>query len=296
MLKGKLIYRSNVNGDLTVEEQIERVKWDSLTEGRYVDRKFEDALRYDIVRTITNILGNSVITYRGEVDTFCESLQRNLVKIFFALHDSGKCYLVMGDENRIEEVRKTKTNIELIDPSYDITGITQKKAAELQMKMYGVVTNTMFSMIDERGVMGVFSPQKDVVVKKSMITQLYEDLKSLFGVKTGQRKFAVTEVPMTYSGVSLPVAELELLENERNATAKVARLYGIQEDMILSGSTFDNKENAIVQTYTDYKGLIYNWITQIESEMLASFRQMDGYNVTFPGVPQMNKTTQEVQR
>jgi len=39
--------------------------------------------------------------------------------------------------------------------------------------------------------------------------------------------------------------------------------------------------------------LIYDWITQIESEMLASFRQMDGYNVTFPGVPQMNKTTTE---
>jgi hypothetical protein len=85
------------------------------------------------------------------------------------------------------------------------------------------------------------------------------------------------------------------LENERNATAKVARLYGIQEDMILSGSTFDNKENAIIQTYTDYKGLIYDWITQIESEMLASFRQMDGYNVTFPGVPQMNKTVTEKQ-
>jgi hypothetical protein len=192
-------------------------------------------------------------------------------------------------------VSKTQTKIELIDAAYKITNITQRKAAELQLKMYGVVTNTQYSMIDERGVMGIFSPQKDVVVKRSMVAQMYADLKSLFGGKSGQRKFAVTEVPMTYSGASLPVGELELLENERNATAKVARLYGIQEDMILSGSTFDNKENAIIQTYTDYKGLIYNWITQIESEMLASFRQMDGYNVTFPGVPQMNKTAIEKQ-
>jgi hypothetical protein len=295
MLKGKLIYKSNVNGDLTVDEQIELVKWDSLTEGRYVDRKFEDALRYDIVRTIMNVFGNSVITYRGTIDPFCESLQRHLGDIFFALHKSGRCWLLMGDENRIEGVSETKTKIEIIDPAYKITNITQRKAAELQLKMYGVVTNTQYSMIDERGVMGIFSPQKDVVVKRSMVSQMYADLKSLFGAKTGQRKFAVTEVPMTYSGVSLPVGDLKLLENERNATAKVARLYGIQEDMILSGSTFDNKENAIIQTYTDYKGLIYNWITQIESEMLASFRQMDGYNITFPGVPQMNKTAIEKQ-
>ena len=39
----------------------------------------------------------------------------------------------------------------------------------------------------------------------------------------------------------------------------------------------------------DFKGMIYNYITQIEDELLASFRIMDKYNVSFPGVPQMNK-------
>ena len=98
---------------------------------------------------------------------------------------------------------------------------------------------------------------------------------------------------MNYTGVTLPIADLKLLENERAAVAKVARLYGIQEDMILSGSTFDNKENAIIQTYTDFKGLIYNWITQIEAEKLATVRRLDDYNITFPGVPQLNKKTTE---
>jgi len=79
------------------------------------------------------------------------------------------------------------------------------------------------------------------------------------------------------------------LENEKRAVANVARIYGIQEDMILSGSTFDNKENAIIQTYTDFKGMMYNWIVQIEKERLASFRVLDKFDITFPGVPQMNK-------
>jgi hypothetical protein len=290
MLKGKIIYKSNINGDLTIEEQIEQVKLDSLR-GGWTDKNFSESLKYDITRTVANIFGNSVITYDGRVDPFCESLQRNLLKIYFMLHDNGRCFLKLGNDQRIEEVTNNKGTIELIDFAYDISNITQKKAAAKSLEMYGIVTNVMYSVLDERGMLGVFSPEKGEVVKAGQVQNLYTAFKDLFGVKKGQKKFAITEIPMKYSGVSIPVAELQLLENERAATAKVARLYGIQEDMILSGSTFDNKENAIIQTYTDFKGLIYNYITQIESESLASFRVMDKYNVTFPGVPQMNKPT-----
>lgn len=289
MLKGKLIYKANINGDLTVEEQIEQVKLESIA-GGYSDRNFTEALKYDIIRTVFNILNNSVIKYNGVVDEFCNSLQKNLTDIYFAIHDTGSCYITMAD-GMIEKVGKSKTNIEIIDKAYKISGITQKRAALKQLEMYGIVTNAMYSIIDERGMVGVFSPQKDTVVKAGQVNNLMSAFKDLFGVKKGQRKFAVTEVPMNYTGVSIPVAELNLLENERNATAKVARLYGIQEDMILSGSTFDNKENAIIQTYTDFKGLIYDYITQIETEQIASFRVIDKFEVTFPGVPQMNKTT-----
>ena len=295
MLKGKLIYKANINGDLTVEEQIEQVKLDSIR-GSYADRNFSEALKYDVTRTVANIFGNSVITYNGIIDPFCESLQRNLLQIYFALHDSGQCYIVIGDDNRIEKVTTTKTNISIIDPAYDISKITQRRAALKALEMYGITTNAMYSIIDERGMLGVFSPAKDVTIKETQKNNLYSAFKDLFGVKKGQRKYAITEIPMTYSGVSIPVKELELLENERRATAKVARIYGIQEDMILSGSTFDNKENAIIQTYTDFKGLIYNWITQIESDLLATFRILDNYNVTFPGVPQMNKPVQTIQQ
>jgi len=127
MLKGKIIYRSNVNGDLTIDEQIELVKFDLLRNTRILDKRFEDSLRYDIVRTITNILGNSVIKYKGVVDDFCESLQRHLLDIFFMLHENGRCFLVMGENNRIKRVTQTKTQVEIVDPAYIVTGITQKK-------------------------------------------------------------------------------------------------------------------------------------------------------------------------
>lgn len=291
MIVGKIKYKANVEtGDVTLEQQIEEVKDDSIKAGRNVDRKFEETLKYDLARTVTNILGNAVISYQGNSrDPFCESLQRLLVDIYYAMHDNGKCYLVMGDDNRIDSISTTKGHVELIDPAYKITKITQKAAAKKKLEMYGVVTDAMYSVIAERGVMGVFSPAKDTVIKPTQGKKIADAFKQLFGGLTKQRKFAVTEVPMTYTGVSLPVAELDLLNNERNAVASIARIYGIQEDMILSGATFDNKENAIIQTYTDYKGLIYNWIAQIEADLIATFRAIDGYNVTFPGVPQMNK-------
>ena len=295
MLKGKIIYKSNINGDLTLEEQIEQVKLDSIR-GGWTDRNFSDSLKYEITRTVSNIFGNSVITYDGRVDTFCESLQRNLLNIYFALHDNGRCFLKMGAEQQIEEVTTNKGTIELVDFAYKISNITQKQAVKKSLEMYGIVTNVMYSILDERGMFGVFSPEKGEVVKESQAKKMYTSFRELFGAKKGQRKYAITEVPMKYSGVSIPVAELQLLENEKAATAKVARLYGIQEDMILSGATFDNKENAIIQTYTDFKGLIYNYITQIENESLVSFRIMDKYEVTFPGVPQMNKPQQTVEQ
>jgi len=292
ILKGKYKYKANINGDLTIEEQIEQVKDDAI-HGGYCDRNFQEALRYDITRTVANIFGNSDIKYNNSNDTFCNSLQEHLLKIYFTLHDNGHCYLELDESGeRIVDVVTSETTIEIVDPAYTISKITQKRAAQKQLEMYGIVTNVMYSVLDERGMFGMFSPEKGEVVKASQIDKLYTAFRELFGGKKGQRKFGVTEIPMKYSGVSIPVAELQLLENEKRAVANVSRIYGIQEDMILSGSTFDNKENAIIQTYTDFKGMMYNWITQIEKERLASFRVLDKFDITFPGVPQMNKPTE----
>ena len=289
MLKGKFIYKAHLDGSTTIEQQIEQVNNDSIR-GGYANRDFSECLKYDITRTVANIFGNSVITYDGNTDEYCQSLQSYLLDIYFALHDNGRCFLTY-ENGRIIGVNKSKGTIELIDPAYRISKITQRQAAAKQLEFFGVVTNVQYSVLDERGMFGVFSPQKGEQVAKSQIDKLYEAFAKIFGAKKGQRKFAITEVPMTYSGVNMPVKDLDLIENEKRATARVARVYGIQEDMILSGSTFDNKENAIIQTYTDYKGLIYDWITQIENELIASFRIVDNFNITFPGVPQMNKTT-----
>lgn len=288
MKQGKLIYRASVDGDLTVEQQITDAEIE-LRHGHPVSqsRKFQISLRYDITRTIINILSNSTIKYGGTITPLCDSLQRNLKDIFFKMHDFGYCFLQIDETGRIVKVDEMKGTVKLVDPAYEITGYTQKVAAFKALEMYGVITDSIFSVIDERGVMGMFSPQKDTVVKPGAATKLYDAFKNLFGNKRGQRKFMITEVPMTYSGVSIPVKDLELLTNKKDATATIARIYGIQEDMILSGSTFDNKLNAIIQTYSDYKGLIYGWINQIESQLI-SFRSADNYEITFTGVPQMN--------
>jgi len=288
MLTGKYTYKAHLDGSTTIEQQIEQVNRDSIN-GGYRNKDFSECLKYDITRTVANIFGNSVITYNGNQDEYCQSLQGYLLDIYFALHDNGRCFLTY-DNGRITGVNKSKGMVEIIDPAYRISKITQKQAAAKQLEFFGVVTNVQYSVLDERGMFGVFSPQKGEVVKESQKNKIYDSFKEIFGAKKGQRKFAITEIPMIYSGVNMPVKDLDLIENEKRATARVARVYGIQEDMILSGSTFDNKENAIIQTYTDYKGLIYDWITQIENELLASFRIVDGFDITFPGVPQMNKT------
>ena len=56
MLKGKYIYKAGIDGDLTIEEQIEQVKTDSIR-GGYSTRDFSASLRYDITRTVANIFG-----------------------------------------------------------------------------------------------------------------------------------------------------------------------------------------------------------------------------------------------
>ena len=288
MKYGKLVYKANIDGDISVEQQIIEAEAE-LRNGHSFEssRKFQISLRYDITRTIINILSNSTIKYAGVITPFCDSFQRKLKDIFFALHDNGYCFLQLDKEGRILKIDNLKGNVKLIDPAYEITNYTQKVAALKALEMYGVVTDSIYSVIDERGVMGMFSPQKDTVVKNGQADKLYSAFRKLFGVKRGQRKFAIVEVPMNYTGVSLPVKDLELLENKKDATATVARIYGIQEDMILSGSTFDNKMNAIIQTYSDYKGLIYGWINQIESQLI-SFRKVDDYEITFTGIPQLN--------
>ena len=288
MITGNYRYKANIDGELTVEQQIERVNLDAIR-GGVSTNDFSEALKYDITRTVTNIFSNSVITYNGVVDQYCNSLQKNLIDIYFELYKHGKCYISFDENGLISSVNSSKGHIEIVDKAYLMSKITQFKAAEKQLKFYGLVTNVSYSILDERGMFGMFSPEKGVFVKQSQVEKMMTAFKSLFGGKVGQRKFGVTDVPMKYSGVSIPVAELELIENEKRATGKVARIFGIQEDMIMSGSTFDNKENAIIQTYTDFKGLIYEWITQIENERLASFKVIDNFNITFPGVPQMNQ-------
>lgn len=287
MKLAKLIYKANIDGDLTVEQQISNADYDSRKGAqRSREWRFEFALRYDITRTVINILSNSSIKYGGFTTPFCESFQKKLTDIFFQLHDHGKCFLKIDKDVRIIEVNQTGGQVKLVDPAWEITGVTQKVAARKALDMYGVITDASYSVIDERGVLGMFSPQKDTVIKASQTKTLYDAMKNLFGIRKGQRKFVVTEVPMTYSGVTIPVKDLELLANKKDAVATVARIYGIGEDMIQGGAIFANKQNAIIQTYSDYKGLIYTWINQIESQLI-SFRNIENYEVTFSGVPQL---------
>lgn len=290
MKQGKLIYKADIDGNLTVEQQITEAEIDSRR-GAEASReyKFEIALRYDITRTVCNILSNASIKYGGKTTPFCESLQKKLNEIFFALHKFGVCFLTIDERGAIIDINQVKGQVELYDPAYKISGFTQALAARKALDMYGVVTDAAYSVIDERGVLGMFSPQKDTVVKPGASQKLYEAFRNIFGTKRGQRKFMVTEVPMTYSGVSIPVKDLDLLANKKDAVGTVARIYGIGEDMIQSGAILANKENAIIQTYSDYKGLIYGWINQIESQQI-SFRSVENYDITFPGVPQMTLT------
>lgn len=289
---GKIIYKANLEGDCTIEQQIIEAKNDALNGvHESVNRKFEKALVYDLTRTVCNILSNASIKFNGMSTPLTKSLESNLIDIFFAMHKNGRCFLKFDENGTIENINQSKGNVELIDTAYRISGYTQKGAADKALELYGVITDALFSVIDERGVMGMFSPQKDTIIKPTQATKLYEAFRSIFGVKKGQRKFMVTEVPMTYSGVSIPVKDLDLLQNKKDATGTVARIYGIGEDMIQSGATFANKDAAIIQTYSDYKGLIYGWISQIEDQLL-SFRNPEQYEITFTGVPQLVKPIQ----
>lgn len=290
MFKAKQVYKAHVDGSTTVEEQIEIAKNLSIS-GGYTDRQFEISLKYEMYRTVTSILSNATIMYQGWVSPLAQSIMDHLIDIYFALHDNGYCYLKFNENGSISGINQTQGYVKLVDKAWLISKSTQKVAVKKAMEYYGIVFNSNFSIVDERGVFGVFSPQKDTQVKTSQIEKLYDSLKYIFGGKKGQRKFAITEVPMTYSGVSIPVKELELDQKLKDATAMVARLYGISTDMILGGSTFENKENAIIQTYTEFGGWIYGIITQIEKE-LSTFRIAEDYTVTFPSVPQMNKPKQ----
>jgi hypothetical protein len=288
----KLVYKADINGDLTVEQQIIVADNLAFDAGRHDhNNDFKEALVYDMTRTIINILSNATIKFQGQTNSLCLGLQNNLVAIFFELYKYGYCYLIFDESGSIIDITTTHGKlgaVKIVDAAWKQTGITQQKASDNAMSMYEVVSNAMFSIVDERGVMGMFSPPANTDIKPRQSEKLADMFRTFFGAKKKQRKFAVSEIPMTYSAIPIPVEEMKLLENKKDATATVARIYGIQEDMILSGSTFDNKENAIIQTYSDYKGVIYNWITQIVRQRVELINP-DNYDVTFPSVPQLNK-------
>ena len=287
--KGKL--RADINGDLTIEEQITQANKDAFLGSRATKRQFENAIRYEITRTVCNILSNATIKYNGQSNSFCLSLQENIIDIYFTMSKFGYCYLRV-DSKGIQNVSENKGNVVIYDKAYKQTRITQDMASKKQLEMYGIITDVKYSVLDERGVMGIFSPKNAVTLTQREKETLYSKFKAFFGAKKGQNKFGFMEVGMDYQGVSLPVAELNLLENEKMALGNVARIYQIQEDMLLRGGTYDNKDNAIVQTYTDYKGWIYGVINEIEKQIIRpvfDYFNTELYEVTFTGVPQLNE-------
>lgn len=277
---GKLIYRATVDG-CTVEQQITDATYDSIYGETAVTNDFTRSLKYDLTNLVCGILGNASIRYAGQGNQFTESLQKHLIDIFFTIHKYGECFLNVDDKMRVTGVSEKKGNFHVYDKAWKVSGYTQKTAVDEQMKMYGVVSNARYSIINEHGMMGVFSPKAGTEMKVKATEAMYAKFRTIFGIKSGQRKMVVTEVPMDYNGVTLPVAQLQLLDNEKRAIARIAHIMGIEEDMIISGSTFDNKEKAIVQTYANFKGKIYDWIQQIEKQTLFSFNIVENYEVSF---------------
>jgi len=291
--QGKIVYKADLEGNQTIEQIITDVNYELMNDTQTREYRFEAALRYDITRTVCNILSNATVKYANTSNPFCLSFQKHLTDIFFALHENGECYLTLGLDGRITSVTKEKSTIHLIDDAYRISKITQKRAARKALDMYGVVTDVAFSALSERGIMVMFSPAAGVQVLKSQLKEYYNAVRKFFGAKTGQSKVAFMEVPMTATTINLPIKEMELLANEKNAVGRVARIYGIGEDMIQSGAILANKENAIIQTYSDYKGLIYGWINQIESQRVSISINVENYSVEFPGVPQLQLTQRD---
>lgn len=291
MIQAKAIYKADINGDVSVIQQIEEVKDLSIRGGDMQSKQFEVSLLYEVTREVVNILSNATITYDAKQTALTASLQEYLIKIYFELYEYGYCYLIIDSEGNITGVNNTHGVVKITDPTYDITNYTQKAAVKKQLEMYSAITNVKYSVIDERGVMGIFSPKKDVVIKPTQAKDMYQKFRDLFGAKQSQRKFAILETGMDYQGVTLPIADLKLLENEVSSIGSVARLFNIQEDMLLRGATYDNKDAAIIQTYTSYKGLIYSYINQIEKQLVSfPHRYPEHYEVTFGGVPQLIKT------
>ena len=280
-------YKANIDGVMTVEDQISRAEHDSITNGSFIKKDFEKALKYWITKTIIDVFGNAVITYQGQKTTLSDSLQRNLVKIYFHMHDKGECYVKIDESTSIVDVN-TYGGIgykKLVDQAKLITGVTQRVAAEKELSMYDLVCNANFSVLDERGMLGVFSPKAGVDIKNSAISVLEDKFKNLFGITSNKKKIALVNIPMDFSGINLPVKDLALLENKKEALASVARIYGINENMVLPGQTYDNLNNAIALTYSNFAGVIYNYLTQIENQLI-SMRDINQYNVSFPNVKQ----------
>ena len=93
MKTAKLIYKANLDGDCTIEQQIIEAENDSINGVSIsVNRQFEKALVYDLTRTVTNILSNASIKYQGGSTPLTESIEKYLIDIFFTLHKNGKCY------------------------------------------------------------------------------------------------------------------------------------------------------------------------------------------------------------
>ena len=283
-------YKASIE-EPTLEEQILLADHESLF-GGVVDRtrNFEKALKYDITRCVLNIFSNTTITYNGRTDFFTDSFQRHLSDIFFTLHENGRCYLKFNELGGISDVSALKIGaVEIIDLSYKISNITQKQAANKAMELFGVAADCQFTTLNERGVMGIISPQKGVEVKNSAKGSFQHLINKAFGARGNQYKIAAVDMPMQYSQVTIPVKDLDILENKKEAIANVARIDGIQEDMILSGSTFDNTHQAIIQTYSDFKGVIYGWINQIESQLIT-LKSAQLYTVDFTGLPNIDQT------
>lgn len=199
-------------------------------------------------------------------------------KIFDQLEIAGAVSkYIYDDSTTTRKIYETDEILWISDTDLDnpIMGMSRLVTLKYPLSNGKGAYSYLNAIINNKGALGfIVSKNKDSIgsmpISEEDKKKISEQHLQNYGHGSGQTPFKILDGDADFVTTSYPVKEMMLFETIDHALTATAQLFGINTNLFLTETTYENLKNGIIQTYQDTIFSFADMVAQNETKMLKS--------------------------
>ena len=164
------------------------------------------------------------------------------------------CPRLLGEGVDCRDLREWQV-VTVMDEIYRTYGKTRAEILGPQIMMLDTVNNADLNLLKNYGAMGLLSPENsahaDGYLDDDEKASMQEEYRKQYGITFGRWGIMITRNPVRFQPITLPIAQLQLVEKRKVALASILQFMNIPKELhaMFESAKYANRNEAELDMY-----------------------------------------------